>query len=170
MKLFVIGSDVPHRRHDREGVTAVNIVLNELIRSLAEEGHEITFQPVFNAFRKAGTLAPAEEREFASLAEIGVATLPPIYPARYAGPTASAGRVVGAGRRALRLLFGPRIEDFYPAVRLSQEVAKLVKDARPDSILTVWSPEGVAATHGIKSVPRVVFHGDVEFQPAEARL
>ena len=44
-----------------------------------------------------------------------------------------------------------------------------VRSDRIDAILTIWSPEGVAATHGIGDVPRIAYHGDVDFMPTLVR-
>src|SRR5581483_2605609 len=86
-------------------------------------------------------------------------------------------RAAGTGARPSRLARVARLvagrvrrEEFYPAVRVRPLVEARVRESGADAVLTVWSPEGVAATAGLRGVPRVAFHGDVEFEPAEARV
>ena len=158
MRLFVIGSDVPHREDGQAGVSAVNIVLHELLRSLRGLGHEVALQLLFNSHRVADALTPRESAELAHLAAQGIAVLPPVVSAPRVSPARP--------RFHLRM----RLEEFYPAVKLRALVRSRVLEQRAEAVVTVWSPEGVAAVHGLDDVPIIAYHGDVDFMPQAARL
>ena len=72
MKIFVIAGDVPSRKDNRMGVTAVNIVLCELLNGLSGLGHKIVLQLLFNPFRTATSLSSAENEELLHLKEAGM--------------------------------------------------------------------------------------------------
>jgi len=170
MRVLAIGGDIPYRDHDRERVTAVNIVLYQLMTGLAELGHEIMYQPVFNEFRTKTVLSPSEEEAFQHLGTLGVQVLTPIYPAEYhltGRPKSRLGKIlslVGWG------LGGSGLKEYYPAVVLRDTMQEKIRTHHADAVLTIWSPEGVAATDGIRDVSRVAYHGDLDFGPAAARL
>lgn len=170
MKLFVIGCCVPYRRHGERGVTAVHLVTAELLRQLQGLGHELVFQAVFNHLRDTPALSHSEEQALGELAATGIAVLPPLGPAeiteRPRGPR-SAGRL----SRFLRRLRGEvRVEDYYPATRLRGPMAARLKASGAEAVLTIWSPEGIAATYGLRDRPKVAYHGDPDFHPIEVRL
>lgn len=170
MRVFLVGSDIPFRRHGQPGVTAVHIVLSELLRAMHRSGHEMVFQAVFNLHRLTSSLTPAEQEELHHLEALGIEVLPPLHSADYRGaPGARAGL-----RKAFRLLRWPwglaRIEDFYPATAARAILQERVRKSLADVILAVWSPEGLAATQGLQGLPRISYQGDVDFRPAEARF
>jgi glycosyltransferase involved in cell wall biosynthesis len=160
-KILVLTSNVPRRQHDAPGITAVHIVSWWLIEGLRDEGFEVVLLPI---------LAPSDvERQGARLADLrqggwGVLPALDLPRAAVAGPAARARRFTNLFR------LGPTIEALYPALALRAQVAEVVRSAKPPSVLTIWSPEAVAATHGLTGVPRVAFHGDVDYVPAECRL
>lgn len=170
MNLFVLTSSVPYHHHGTPGVTAAHIVAHALVAGLAQQGHAITLQTIFNGYRAAESLDAVEVAELERLTrEYGVTLLPPIYPQAYLGP---AHRVVIGTRlgRLARLLLGrTHINPHYPALKLAAEVQDRIRGSRPDAVLTIWSPEGVAATYGFHETPKLAYHGDVDFVVAEAR-
>jgi glycosyltransferase involved in cell wall biosynthesis len=62
------------------------------------------------------------------------------------------------------------LEPFYPSVKLRELVASRIRAEGAACVLTIWSPEGVAATHGLRDRPRISYQGDIDFQPSEVRL
>ena len=158
MRLFVIGSDVPYRDDTQAGVSAVNIVLHELLLGLRGLGHAVGLQLLFNPHRTAGALTPSESAALDHLTTEGITVLPPIEP--------SSDAALAHPRRWLRT----RLEEFYPSVNLRELVRSRVLQQRADAVVTVWSPEGVAAVHGLKEVPTIAYHGDVDFMPQAVRL
>ncbi|HEV8674897.1 MAG TPA: glycosyltransferase [Methylomirabilota bacterium] len=168
MRIFAVGSAIPRRRDGEPGVSAVHIVLHELVTGLAQRGHELTLQPLFNPHRIATALGPAEEAAARELSSRGIRLSPPIYPGEYAPrPRSGLSRVVGV---AAGLAGRPDLREFYPAIACRDLVAERIRRSGADVVLTVWSPEGLAATHGLGGVPRVAYHGDVDFAPTAARL
>lgn len=169
MNLLVLASDVPHRRHGLGGVTAVNIVVHELLAGLLSCGAKLSLQIIFNKWRTLHTLRPEEAEEFRNLESLGIRVLPPMYPPDYLN-----GRPAGAGERIgklARLVTGRvRVSDVYPVTRVRDEMATRLRQLNPEAVLTIWSPEGVAATYGLKGVTKVAYHGDIEFGPAVARM
>lgn len=168
MRILVIASDVPFRRHTEKGVTAVNIVAFELINALTRQGHRLFFQIIFNSFRQTEQLQPAEATELDHLRQLGVAILPPIYPREYLDPKplSRIGKLLGYARR----LTLAKLEDYYPTVDLRDQLCQAIAASKAEGVLTVWSPEGLAATHPSTGVPRISYQGDVDFVPGDARL
>lgn len=161
--VFALVSDVPFRGSTDPQVTAVNVVCYALLAALRRRGCDVSLQILLD--RAEGTLRAAEEAERRHLEELGICVLPPLSRAVAAPPAQS------PLRRLVRVL-GPgsgAIERFYPALRLRAEVARRVRTRRADLALTLWSPEGVAASHGL-DVFRVAYQGDVDFVPAEVRI
>ncbi|MGK7873261.1 MAG: glycosyltransferase family 4 protein [Xenococcaceae cyanobacterium] len=170
MKILLIGSAVPYRNHGQEGVTATHIVSYELLKGLVSLEHEIFLQLIFNQFRGDSSLQPSEESELNHLKEQGVVVLPPIYGLQYQKSTRSSSPLRKLGR-LMRLLRGQvRIEDYYPTVRVREIVGDRIESHQADAILTIWSPEGMAATYGLRQVPKIAYHGDVDFIPSEMRM
>jgi len=150
-------------------VTAVNIVLGELLKELSRLGHQIVLQLLFNPFRSAPSLSSSEEKELLHLKEVGMEVLPAIYKEEYLPPVESAIPLQELSK-VVKYLFGvAEIKDFYPAARLRGVMCDRVRSCKVDAILTIWSPEGVAATHGCEGVPRIAFHGDIDFIPGMMR-
>lgn len=165
MKLFVIGSGVPYRRDGKPGVTAVHIVTFELLRALRQLGHEPVFQLLFNRFRTDPALLAAEQQALAELETMGVRVLPPLCP-----PDGTEGGDSQRLQRVLRRLSGwADVEAYYPALALRHEVAARVQAHGIQAILTIWSPDGIAASHGVPC-RKVAYHGDPDFYPMEMRL
>jgi glycosyltransferase involved in cell wall biosynthesis len=151
------------------GVTAVNIVLCELLKGLSRLGHQIVLQILFNPFRSATSLSAAEEGELFHLRKDGMEVLPPIYKEEYLPPLKSA-PLLGALNRISRIFFrGTGIEAFYPSIRIRDVVCDRVRSCNVDAILTIWCPEGLASTQGCKGVPRIAYHGDIDFIPGMVR-
>lgn len=170
MKILAISSAVPSRTHGEPGVTAVNIVLYELLRGLAGLGHEVALQIIFNEFRANPDLSPSEHDELRDLERLGVMMLPSIYLSEYRpmfGSSSWRSRLIRLTRWGF---WGNGLKDFYPAVVLRERLQERIRTHQMDAVLTIWSPEGVAATHGIREAPRIAYHGDLDFGPAEARL
>ncbi|MBM4128432.1 MAG: glycosyltransferase [Nitrospira sp.] len=170
MNLLVLASDVPHRRHGLGGVTAVNIVLYELLTGLLSCGAKLSLQIIFNKWRTVNALSPEETEELKNLESLGVRVLPAIYPHDYLNGRQVPGMVERVGKLARFLSGMVRVSDVYPVTRVRDEMAARLPQISPDAILTIWSPEGVAATYGLKGVTKVAYHGDIEFGPAEARM
>lgn len=170
MKILVIGSAVPYRQHNQPGVTAVNIVLYEFLKGINQLGHEIVLQLLFNEYRSTTSLSASEENELSHLSGIGIKVLPPIYAEQYLDRARTASRL----RKLYRLLkfLGGKVyvEDFYPAVNVQAMMRERVHSTNPHAILTIWSPEGVAATYKVCEQPKIAYQGDVDFAPGENRL
>ncbi|MGI8423841.1 MAG: glycosyltransferase family 4 protein [Chloroflexota bacterium] len=170
MRLFVIVSDVPARCDDRPGVNAVHIVANALVEALVSLGHRIALQILFNVHRRAAGLAEAEQDDLHHLERAGVAVQEPAFvlpyvprsPARWT-PSYIADRIQVAGGRL-------PIANYYPAVRAARLVSDRIDGTGADAVLTLWSPEGVAATFGERRCPRVAYHGDVDYTHAALSL
>ncbi len=148
------------------GVTAVNIVLCELLKGLTRLGHQIFLQVLFNPFRSAALMSSAEEGELLHLREAGVEVLPAIYREEYLSSAKSAIRL----GKIIKNLFGEtQLEEFYPSIRVREVVCGRVRSCNVNAILTIWCPEGVAATQGCEEVPRIAYHGDIDFIPGMMR-
>jgi len=166
LRIFALASAVPFRGSTDRGTTAVHIVAYELIAALRGMGHDLTLQILLD--RPSPTLSPAEEDERGHLERLGVTVLPPLSCALVPPPRSRLDRVtaaLGAGGSTT-----PGIAEFYPAVGLRAEVERRLRARGADAVLTLWSPEGIAATHGLRGCPRVAFHGDVDYVPREVRL
>ena len=72
MKVFVLVSDIPFAVPDRPGVTAVNIILHQILDELARLGARLVLQPIFHGYRKAAALTSDEESQLAELRSRGL--------------------------------------------------------------------------------------------------
>lgn len=143
MRLFCVVSDAPAMSDAEPGITAVHIILGELLANLKKRGHQIILQPVFSVAH-GQTLSLSEKTRFEKIKQTGMECLEPLF-----------------SPRPIKKIFGGGIEEFYPSILLRDSVRKRVELQKPDRIVTFWSPEGVAATHGLQ-IKRVAYHGDVD--------
>ena len=167
MKILGLSAVIPCARQDVAGVTAVHVVIYSLLDELTRLGHQVVYQPVFTRHRASETLAPFEQESIQALAARGIDVLPPISASSYLN---GGGRgVAGQFSRLGALLGGTRLAHFYPSVSVAPQISAVVDRHRPDVALTFWSPEAVAATHGVESLPCVSYQGDVDFVPGRTR-
>ena len=159
---------MPSSRQDMPGITAVHVVMYALLDELLQFGHDVIYQPVFNRFRASDALTPIEEESIRLLQTRGVSVLTAIPESLYLGRARGRG-VFRHVARAWALLGGTRFSHFYPAVAAAPEISTVVGQHNPDAVLTLWSPEGIAATHHLEDMPRVAYQGDVDFVPGLTR-
>jgi hypothetical protein len=164
VNVFVISSAVPYRQHGVHGVSAVNVVVHQLLKSLQQIGHMLALQVLID--EKRDQMTPAEEQELRELNSAGISTKPPIFIHEGNAGSEKWTRRLNKARRHISL---GTVEDFYPAEQSSAAVVERIQSFHPDVILTVWSPEGLAATHKMK-IPKVAYQGDVDFTPQQARF
>ena len=143
--VFVVTSAIPYRRHGLEGISAVHVVVHEIIRSLKDRGYDLCLQVLLDETYQ---LTPSDHDELQHLRRAGVNVLPPL-----SAPAQTAGFSMHAQ---------------YPAARLKPIIDRRTAETRSGVVLTIWSPEGVAATHSTP-VPRIIYHGDIDFGPWQAR-
>ena len=170
MRIFLIASGVPFRRHDQPGVTAVHLVSYALLKSLMDADHHVALQLIFNPFRTAGMLTSLEQDALDHLRGLGVEVLAPYYPRDYRAVRPSTNHLKRWYRAILRAVPMARIKRFYPAIMLRDAVCARARSYQAQVILTFWSPEGVAATHGLQEIPRIAYQGDVDFAALAVRL
>jgi glycosyltransferase involved in cell wall biosynthesis len=166
MRLLVLTSDIPYPYHNVEGVTAVNIIAHALLREWGEMGHVVILQIIFNQFRAQTTLSESERQALDALRQQGVEVLEPIFYGEYKRryPTGWFGRIQN------RLLPRPEIEEFYPSVRLASRIKDYIRDYEATAAISIYCPEGVAALYGVRGIPRIVYHGDIDFVPTQVRI
>ncbi len=164
MKIFLLTSAVPFRSHGMPGVTALHVVTRALLEELRSRGHQIVLQYLFDQSRKISHLSDEEEKETKQLRESGIDVPPPLFVAGHLQRDVKR-------FRTLRLFFNPEyaIEYFYPGSLLRKEISSHIQAAAPDVILPLWCTQGVAATHGLNTLPRVAYHGDIDYEPSLAR-
>jgi hypothetical protein len=167
LNLFIILGNVPFAHDDKQGVTAVHLVTYELLGVLKRLGNKITLQVLFNSYRAELQLTADEQTQLKQLESDGIAVLPVLSHLDYPRRSRALPRRLATAAR--RLFFGPMIADYYPSIHLNKEVLKRVHKSESDAILTMWCPEGLAATWGERTIPRVSYQGDVDFVPAEVR-
>ena len=170
MRLFVIASVVPHATDSQPGVTAVHRVVFELLQGLAASGHTLTFQLIGNIFRESAALEPCEREALALLEQRGIRTLEPVLSSAYQPDSPPAGVWERMARAAGQLAGRTELDRIYPAVKIRAMMQERLRETDAEAIVTLWSPEGVAATHGLKPWPRIAYHGDVDFVPTQARF
>ena len=169
MRLFVIAGSVPYSRDGVPGVTAVNIVTYELLHALLDSGHDVVLQMLFNAFRTTPVLAPSEVQALDALRARGMVVLPPVFPEAYLRREDVSLRSRRWARFLGRLTGQVRVEDYYAAAGLRGVMAERLRAHEADAILSIWSPEGVAATYQLRDWPKLAYHGDPDFHPIEVR-
>src|SRR5258708_24288653 len=142
MKLFLLAADIPFPRHDVKGVTAINIVLHELISNLRDLGNQIVLQVIFNENRSAPDLSSVEEQALNDLRQAGIHVLAPIFPLAYHKPKSPAPR--GRLDRLKNVLMAELI-DYYPSTTLPDGLCGTIQSvqARPGG--TLWVPASVGS-------------------------
>jgi glycosyltransferase involved in cell wall biosynthesis len=165
MKLLIITSNIPHATHAVKGVTAVNVVSRALLEAWREQGHNLILQVILDTPSR--NLGAVDQQILEDMAAAGFTILPILCRADYqAPPAAPFSRLWQKMRRAMRI----PLVDFYPSVRLRETMQQQIKAHHPDAVLTLWSPEGVGALYQVRDAPRIIYHGDIDFLPHEARL
>lgn len=168
MKLFIICSDVPYRSDNQEGVNAVHIMLRQLLNSFSQLGHKIALQIIFNVYRKETSLSGSEGIELEALSREGIDALPPLQVLLSEQEPLNYSHFIN--KTLNRILAIKKLEEIYPAVILREELASRIDRSGASAVLIIWSPEGVAATYNYNlKVPRIAYHGDVDYVPAKCR-
>ncbi len=164
MNILLLAGIVPFRTHGEPGVTAAHIVTRALIDQLGALGHKVTLQCILHQARPAGELKDAERRELEDAKTKGIGVLPPLFLSEHF-------RRKPERLRSLRMIGNTKkaLAHFYPGFCLRSIMQDRLRAGDYDVVVPVWSPQGVAATHGL-DVPRVAFHGDIDFEPSLCRL
>lgn len=165
MKLLVLLDDIPSATHGIPGVTAVHIVSFQILSALREKGCDIHVQSLLKRSFRDKPLTEHEQNTIASLKEAGMTVHEPLSIADHVP-------YIKKRLRTLSMLFShdESCRHVYPGYGLKKTISQLCNDVQPDAVLTLWAPQGVAASSDITSVPRVAYHGDIEFEPRACRL
>jgi len=162
MRVLILGSSIPYATHAFKGITAVNIVSYYLAVSLADAGHEVFYQPLLDL---AIDSQPFENGDYVlqidRLKDVGIQVLEPVF-------VENAGKQQPSFRKRMRLLlYRCPVADFYPVYRVRAKIEKAVRSVNAAAILNIWSPEGIAASFGIRHIPKIAYYGDIDFVPNE---
>jgi hypothetical protein len=152
VRIFYATSDVPSPGHRAPG--AVTIVTFEAAAALVELGHTVVLQPLLPA-------PPSSEQaaDLTALTQAGLRVEEPLLV-----PQARARRL-----DLVRTALSGGVGDFFPAVRLTQEVARRVDRAGAELVLHLWSPEALAACSRVDP-PVFAYYGNPDHKPFAARL
>lgn len=162
MRIFLVLSAAP--RPDGE---AVEVVAYEVVKHAAGLGHSVSIQLILRDVRGSANSTRAEENlERVSIESVEIC--PPLYISDVPPKTTSS--QLGFTTRGARFLRSFRKEEIFPATRLGPIVEARVRETRADAILSVWSWEALAATYHIRGVPKLVYYGNPDHLPVEARL
>ena len=162
MRIFLVLSAAP--RPDGE---AVEVVAYEVAKHAARLGHSVIVQVIVRDPRGSANSMRAEE----SLRRVSIESVeicPPLYISDVLPKTTPSH--LGFTARGARFLRSFRKEEMFPATRLGPIVEARVREKRADAILSVWSWEALAATYHIRGVPKLVYYGNPDYLPVEARL
>ena len=168
MKIFSITNCIPCPGDGRFGITAVNIVCYELLIHLKEIGHELVLQVIFPPTREIVSLDEYDQRDLVNLEKINIRVLDPVLPDSHSGESVRKTNKIYSILRSV--IFQKKIEDYYPSINAHERVCGNVCSSGSDAVLALWCPEGLAATHYLKEVPRIAYNGDVDFIPTKVRM
>lgn len=148
-RLLVIGGLWPHHRANRE---AANVVSHHIVRTLAQRG---TFELAFLCLNQRPVLLPpAGVPDIDALKALGVCFLPEITVA----PPPRLRHRLGAGIMALlRGEWGW----FVPGYVSASALEPVLRDWRPDAVLTIWS-EFASAVAASLPLPKFAYYGDLD--------
>lgn len=146
MNLFIITSVVPYRRDGIKGVTAVNVMVSALIREMKAAGHGVTMQVIMSAKH----MKYYDSYELHVMQAEGIEVMP----------------ILHFDLNQAFSLISEAMGHFYPSRVLRPSIKGRSNGA--DAILTLFSPEGVAASVGL-GLPIIAYQGDVDFEPWQAR-
>jgi glycosyltransferase involved in cell wall biosynthesis len=164
MRILIIAGAVPYRKDGQPGVTAAHIVTRAIIDELGRLGHDISLVCLFPPARPADSLNTADRAELEDLTKKGVRVLSPIY-------LSSKSTFSHVRFRGLKLLFSAEasLRHYYPGSAAQGDMAERLMESQANVVLPVWCPQGVAAVRKLRSVPSVVYHGDIDFEPMWCR-
>lgn len=162
MRIFLVLSAAP--TPDGE---AVEVVAYEVAKHAARLGHSVTIQVILRDVRGSTSSVRAEETlQRVSIKDVEV--YPPLYISDMTPQTMRSHP--GLIEKAVKLFRSFRTEEMFPASRLGPVVEERVRESRSHAILSVWSWEALAATYHIRGVPKLVYYGNPDHLPVEARL
>lgn len=167
VRLTIVAASIPHAQHDQPETSAVDVVLHELVRELRRQGHAIVLQPIFNVHRTDPRLSDVERADVVALEREGIVVLAALA---VRGLRPRSGTVERIGRAVSTMLGRPQLVHAYPAVQLRPVARERLGRHPTDAVVTIWSPEGVAAFSWPGHPPILAYQGDVDHEPGEARL
>ncbi|MFH1670091.1 MAG: glycosyltransferase [Patescibacteria group bacterium] len=158
MKLLVFGGGIPTSSYRHENVTAINIVMHEIIRELISRGHEIAYQCIMDRSLTRSELTSSEAEALQELKKGGVHVFEPLFPKDYVS-------YAPVRLRTFRMLWDRKLRmlQFYPSICLEREIQERMKGFNVDAILSLWTNDALAATQQI-DIPKVAYHGDLDFE------
>ena len=170
MRIFVLSSDIPHISHHTNGISAINIQLNEFLKIFLQAGHTVCLQVIFNNYHP-NQLTDFEQRRLEELKSEQFHVEPVFFAKDYNQNQNWRRRLAKHIKNIFGVLF-KRIclTDFYPSDSLKKEVTSRIQAFQPDALFIFGSPEGVAASDGYHSAPKIAYQGDIDFDPGKARL
>jgi glycosyltransferase involved in cell wall biosynthesis len=163
VKVLILAGNLPLSEHT---VRAANKVLHSLVMELMTRGHQVALQLILGGEDRR-EWSETEQAAIQDLERRGVDVLPGLFRSDYQLPPASKAQRRAA--QAYRRLFDP-IRYFYPEMRLAPLIAERVRRAGADAMLIFWNREGLAATFGVSSVPKLAYYGMPDHAATAARF
>lgn len=169
MKIFFLAGDVPWENSTVEGVSAVHIQLDKVLKAFLTLGHEITFQIIFSIYHP-NTLDESETKQLDRIQKLGVSISPPIFSNAYTQNSNASSTALNF-QKYLRLIFNQsNISDFYPGSALKSQISERIASSGCQIAFIFASYEGIAAMHQNHDIPKITYVGDIDFHPGEIRL
>lgn len=168
MKIFLVLSNFPYDKGE-----AIEVVSHEVIQLIAEAGHILDVQVLLRDGRTSVNGERGETARTALGTFNGVKLLDPIYLNELAPERGSFAYTIETFITLVECLLGLRYginPRLFPGKRAFPKVRDAVEKSSPNIILTVWSWESLAATYGIRGVPKFMYYGNPDHKPTEARL
>lgn len=160
MKIFLVLSEFPNPHGE-----AVEVVAFEVLRHLVAVGHKVILQVIWRY--SVDELEKDEQKNFIEYIDSYKLEICPIL------STVDNRRNIFhrvnrfATRRLVSNIFPKHL---FPATRFGSQIQERVVQTQADIILSIWSWEGLAATHDISIVPKFMYYGNPDHKPDRARL
>lgn len=152
MRIFLVVSDPPTPKGE-----AVEVVSHEVMQGVRRMGHAPILQVICRYARESES-ARRMEGLLQDLRREGYEVQPMLY-------------VQDAKNEKPRKFFRMFDEEqLFRASCLGPELEARVVSVRVDVLLGIWSWEALAASYRIRSVPKMMYYGNPDHLPAEARL
>lgn len=166
MRIFLISNILPLPAHHQAG--AVSRVQYHVMEQFVNHGCDVALQCIYQMEDRRG-LTSGENESLNALKKLGVHVYPILFRSDYTKPKGFWNGNGTSIQKLLTILFR-RMYYFYPSVLFGPVVQARIHENKSDIVFIFWNSEGVAATYGLRELPKFVYYGVPDHLPGLARL
>jgi glycosyltransferase involved in cell wall biosynthesis len=165
VKILLVVSNYPYAQGE-----AVEVVVHEVIRLIAESGHEISVQVILPRGKSYSSELESRAKETLKSNRIQWLRAIELGQLRPASLIPKGLRKLGMYlRHMLRLPTKPS-PLLFPSMAAAPLIQQVVNEEGHDAILSIWSWEALPAVYALIGAKKFIYYGNPNHKPAEARL